>query len=124
MKIELRSIIGAGNLSIERVTLRIVADLDIGDYMLAQSFMFDEQPSTNLQNCFWFPFKEVSKGDLIVLYSKEGTQREKPLSTGANAHFFYLDLKQPIWDDSDMGAVIIETPDWVSKPSQDLLKRT
>lgn len=120
MNLELRSIAGRGNISKERVTLRALANLDIGDFLLAQSGHDGDSPTLNLFHTYWFPFKRVQKGDLIVVYTKEGTDSTKPLMTGRTAHFYYFDLKQTIWDKPSRGALLLHTPAWESKASEEL----
>mgnify|MGYP003652204344 CR=1 FL=1 len=123
MRLELRSIVSPGDLKNERLTLRALADLDVGDYLVAQTMLIDDYPATSFDHMLWFPFKPISKGDLVVVYSKGGTNKERTLSGGNTAHFFYLDLNQPIWDDPNKGAILLHTPSWESK-SRDELKRS
>ncbi len=75
MKLELRSIIAPGDLQNERLTLRVLSGLDIGDYLVAQTMLIDNYPTTSFEHMIWFPFNLVEKGDLIVVYTKTGTSR-------------------------------------------------
>lgn len=122
MKLELRSIVAPGDLKNERLTLRALTSLDVGDYLVAQTMLIEDYPTTNFDHMIWFPFKQVEKGDLVVIYTKSGESREKPLSKGNTAHFYYLDLSSAIWDDPTKGAIVLHTPTWQSK-SVDELKR-
>jgi hypothetical protein len=123
MKLELRSIIAPDDLKNERLTLRALADLDIGDYLVAQSGYVDGSPTTNFFHSLWFPFKLIQKDDLVVVYSKVGTNMERVLVRGNKAHFFYLDLVEPIWGDSSKGALVLYAPTWQSKSVDDLIRR-
>ncbi len=120
MKLELRSIIAPGDLNKERLTLRALADLDVGDYLVAQSGYIDDSPTTTFYHTLWFPYKPIPKGDLVVVYTKMGTSSERALDRGKRAHFFYLDLQNPIWDGPDKGALVLYAPTWQSKPVDDL----
>ncbi len=120
MTLELRSIIAPGFLKKERLTLRALSDLDVGDYLVAQSGYTEDNPTTHLFHTMWFPFKRVKKGDLVVVYTKVGANRERVLENGKKAHFFYLDLENPIWDDSEKGAIILYAPSWDSKSVREL----
>jgi hypothetical protein len=122
MKLELRSIIAPGDLKNERLTLRALSSLDVGDYLVAQTVLIDNDPATSFDHMIWFPFKTIDKGDLVVVYTKSGKSSEKVLSTGNSAHFFYLNLGSTIWDEPEKGAIILHTPSWQSK-SVDELKR-
>ncbi|UGY08312.1 hypothetical protein [Phyllobacterium pellucidum] len=122
MKLELRSIVAAGDLKNERLTLRALADLDVGDYLVAQSDYVAGNPTTNFYHTFWFPFKPIQKGDLVVIYTKAGTSRERVLDRGTKAHFYYFDLPTPIWNDRAKGALLLYAPAWQSAPVADLKK--
>lgn len=121
MKLELRSIVAPGELKDERLTLRALANLDIGDYLVAQTVMIDDYPSTSFDHMIWFPFKPISKGDLLVIYTKTGKSRQKALSKGNTAHFYYLDLSHPIWNSKNKGAIVLHTPTWSSKLVSELV---
>lgn len=123
MNLELRSIIAAGDLGNERLSLRALDDLDVGDYLVAQSGYVDDNPTTDFYHTFWFPFKPIQKGDLVVVYTKVGTNKERVLQRGNKAHFYYLDLKSPIWTRSDSGAVLLYAPTWQGKTVGELTKR-
>jgi len=119
MNLELRSLVKPGDLPNERVTLRAKVDLDVGDYLFAQSGYADGAPTINFFHTYWFPFKKISAGDLVVIYTKVGTESSKKLTTGKRAHFYYLDLKKTIWDDPTKAAVILYAPKWESKSVDD-----
>jgi hypothetical protein len=120
MNLELRSIVAPNELKSERLTLRANADLDIGDYLVAQSGFVDGSPTTSFFHTLWFPFKLIQKSDLVVVYTKVGTNNERVLNAGNKAHFFYLDLSQPIWGDTSKGALVLYAPTWQSKSVDDL----
>lgn len=115
MNLELRSIVEPGNLAKERITLRAQSDLDLGDFLVAQSGFIDGSPTTQFFHTYWFPFKRIQKGDLVVIYTKEGIDRENKLKNRGKAHFFYFDLSLTIWNDQSKAAVILYAPTWISK---------
>lgn len=120
MSLELRSIVAPGDLAKERLTLRAKADLDLGDYLVAQHSYVDGEPTTEILHTYWFPFKKIEKGDLVVIYTKEGGSKIRPLSTGKKAHFYYLDLENTIWDEVDVGALVLFAPKWESTLADEL----
>lgn len=122
MKLKLRSIISAGKLSQERLTLRAETDLELGDFIVAQNGFIEDSPTTVLMHSFWFPYVEVERGDLVILYTKEGESRTKSLSTGKTAHFFYLGLSNSIWDDANNAAVVLHAPTWEAMTADELWK--
>lgn len=122
MKLALRSIVAPGDIKNERLTLRALAQIDVGDYLVAQSGYVDDSPTTQLFHTLWFPYKPIQNGDLVVVYTKRGINKERVLDRGNKAHFFYLDLKSSIWDDPTKGALVLHAPKWESK-SVDELRR-
>lgn len=120
MNLELRSIIAPGDLKNERLTLRALTNLDVGDYLVAQTMIVNGNPTTSFDHMLWFPFKAINKGDLVVVYTKVGNNTERVLSKGNTAHFFYLDLVTAIWDDPNKGAIVLHTPTWQSKTVDEL----
>lgn len=116
MKLSIRSVSGHGNLEKERIVLKAQDDIDIGDYMLADTTYVDEDEISNkLRHTFWIPEKEVSKGDLIVIYTKEGRDRAKRNDSGSRTHFFYWGLGKTIWNKNEDAAAVFHIKDWVSK---------
>lgn len=120
MTLELRSILNRGDLTKERLTFRVTSNSDVGDYVVLQVDDIDGDVSTDIRHAFWFNYKAVNKGDIVVLYTRQGNQSTKPLKDQGNAHFFFWDLAAPIWNDNDRAAVLLEAPRWTSKSVRDL----
>ena len=120
MNLELRSIIGKGDFSIERLTFRAKADLDVGDFVVLQTGFYEGVVTIQAYETFWFPYQPISKGDLVVLYTKGGNPSSRPLKESGIAHFFYWDLKASIWEDETRAAVLLNAPEWDSKPARTL----
>ncbi|WP_031260694.1 hypothetical protein [Mesorhizobium sp. LNHC252B00] len=76
-----------------------------------------------LHYTYWFTYKLVAAGDLVVLYTKAGTDSEKALTTGKKAHFFYWGHSSAIWDQPDRAAVLLNAPTWEHKSVKALLTR-
>ncbi len=120
MKIIIQSISDKGIKRKERLVLKVKSDTDIGDYIIIQAGYSDEQVTTGTYNTFWFPYKAVSAGDLVVLYSKSGRENEKELKSGRKAHFFYWGLDSSIWGRKDRAPVLLHSPEWISKVPEEL----
>jgi len=123
MKLELRSIVAPGDLKNERLTLRALENLDVGDFLVAQAGYVDDSPTTQLFHALWFPYKVIRKGDLVVIYTKEGSNKERVLDRGNKAHFYYFDLSDPIWADANKSALVLHAPTWESKSAKELKRR-
>jgi hypothetical protein len=122
MKIALRSIIEAGDARRERITLRVNEPADIGDFMLTRNYQVGDEVAIGVLNTFWFPYSLVDKGDLIILYTRSGESKTKPLENGSRAHFFFWGIDKPIWASDDTSPVLMHIPEWTTAPTATLRK--
>jgi hypothetical protein len=114
MNLEFRSFADAGNPSKERIILKALADLDVGDFAVLRSGVGTDRqsPTAGRKVAYWFPDEKVKSNDLIVLYTKKGSRSSKALEGGRTAHFFYWGRDDALWGDNQFGAVISEIWDW------------
>lgn len=119
MKVEIRSIKDKGNEEKERLVLGVKANTDIGDYLIIQTGFRDGEATIETYKAYWFPYKAVSAGDLVVLYTKSGRDNEN-LRSGKKVHFFYWGLDSAIWNKEDRVPVILHAPEWISKSPDEL----
>ena len=116
MTIEIRHVKDAGNLNKERIVLKVTASDDIGRYILFDTTYYDNGTISNeIRHSLWFPNKEVNSGDLVIAYTKSGTDSQTENSNGTVSHFFYMGLGSTIWNQSGDGAVLIEAKTWQVK---------
>jgi hypothetical protein len=117
MKLEIRSFADAGVLEKERVVLRAIDDVDIGDYVLLRSRVGAEGgPTSGRKDAYWLPDIVISKGDLVVIYSRGGKSAKKALSSGKTAHFYYWYQKKTFWGPNDGNTLtLIEASEWESR---------
>ena len=120
MRVQIQSVADRGDLSRERLVMRVRQDVDIGDFMLVRTGFEDDEVTTDVSNAFWFPYKRLRGGDLVVVYSKRGSGRHKQLDDGHKAYFFYWDQDSPLWDDEHVAPVLLYAPQWASKAPQEL----
>jgi hypothetical protein len=120
MKIEIQSIADKGAIEKERLVLKVRADTDIGDHLVIQTGFNDGEVTIGTYQTYWFPYKSVSVGDLVVLYTKSGKENTKELKSGRAAHFFYWGLDSSIWGRKDRAPVVLHAPEWVSKSPNEL----
>ena len=115
MQVKIGHVADKGDLDRERLVLHAKRNADIGDFLLIRTGVEDGEVTTDVRDSFWFPDRPVKAGDLVVVYSKSGTHREKKIDGGRTAHFFYWGQKAPLWRDEDFAPVLLHAPDWVSK---------
>jgi hypothetical protein len=120
MKIDIQSVADKGNFQKERLVLKVKADTNIGDYLVIQTGFHDGEVTIGTYNTFWFPYKSVSAGDLVVLYTKSGKENVKELNGSRKAHFFYWGLSSALWRGVDRAPVLLHAPEWISKSPDEL----
>jgi hypothetical protein len=114
MNIERPYIRDRGILQSERVVLRIVAPTNIGEFAVFRAATADAAVTTDVSRVFWFPDGQAKSGDIVVLYTKEGINKERANKGGYTSHFFYWGLNQAIWEDPDVAAVVVHIDEWRS----------
>ncbi len=123
MKVRIRYVVDAGDKEKERLVLRARSAADIGDFMLVRTGFLDEDVTTDVKDSFWFPYKRVMAQDLIVLYTKAGRPKEKPLDGGRTAHFFFWGRSEPLWGADDVAPVLLYAPEWSSRAPDKLAQQ-
>jgi hypothetical protein len=111
MKVQITSVRDAGNLEKERVVMKVLEPTNIGLYTLLQTGYANGKVNIDVKRTYWFPYKPISSGDFVVLYTKKGKNSEKDINQ-AKSHFFYWELPEPIWSDADTAAVLLHSPEW------------
>lgn len=121
MRVKIESIADRGDLDRERLVLRVVGDADIGEYLLIRTGFEDDHVTTEVVNAFWFPDRTISRGDLVVVYSKSGAPKRKSIRDDRTAHFFYWEQNSPLWDDEHFAPVLLYAPQWIGVAPQEPL---
>jgi predicted Mrr-cat superfamily restriction endonuclease len=117
MNLELRGIENIGDLDRERVVMRAIQNVDIGDYAVLRCNPAENGvASGNVPGAFWFLDKTINKGDLVVLYSKSGVSSAK---TGLHrvTYFYYWGKSQSQWTDHKIALVHTSSWDFWPKPT-------
>lgn len=115
MKLQVKHVKDHGIKSKERIILKALDDIDVGNYLIADNTYYGNgEVSSKVRHTFWMPDKQVSKGDLVVVYTKNGKESTKQNESN-RTHFFYWGLKRTIWNQEEDAAVIFNISDWSSK---------
>jgi hypothetical protein len=115
VKLTIRRVANPGDRMKERLVLVATQTIDVGDFAVLQTGVRDGEVTIDVYNTYWFQNKEVDAGDLVVLYTKAGTNRVQELPGGKKVHFIYWGLDAPIWAEESRAAVLLHAPEWVSK---------
>jgi hypothetical protein len=114
MKLQIPIVRDAGNLSAERLVMRVSGATDIGEFIAFRSGVENGIVTTNVTHVFWFPDQSIRSGDIVVLYTKAGIQKQRVNRNGYTSHFFYWGLTQPVWDNANYAAVVAHIDEWNS----------
>ena len=120
MKLKIKSIADKADHKQERLVISVLSDTNVGEFAVLRTGYSGGQVTTDVWDTFWFPDKQVSAGDLVVIYSKTGTTSEKLLKTGKKAHFYYWGKPQTIWSSSGKSVVLLHAPVWEASGAEDL----
>lgn len=118
MKLKLTSIREKGEAAKERIVMKVESPGNVGEYILLQAGFRDGSVTTAVFDTFWFPDKQVSSGDYVVLYTKAGQSSHKPFKD-VTSHFFYWGKSSPIWGEADKSAVLMHAPTWESLQAEE-----
>ncbi len=116
MSVKIKAIRDSGIVGKERLVLQVLGDNDIGYYIVFDTTFFEDgRVSNKVRHSYWFPDKKVHAGDLVILYTKPGTQSESQNKDGSTSHFFYWGLAKTIWNKEGDCAVLLEARNWSVK---------
>jgi hypothetical protein len=108
-----------GKLEAERLVMRIEDSIDIGEFAVFRTETNEGSVTTNVSRTFWFPDKATKAGDLVVLYTKAGSNKERPNKNGSTSHFFYWGMSEVLWDSPEFAAVVAHIDEWRSTLTPD-----
>ena len=112
MKFEIK-IVNTGDIKNERVVLKALEDFDIGYYIIARSSLLSENKiSDSIDNVFWLPAQIIKKDDLVVLYTRKGSNSNRQNDNGSKTYFYYLNLENPIYEKPIDCAILLELNNW------------
>lgn len=116
MKVKINRIKNQGDQAKEFVTIEVLQDCDIGDYILSDSsYTEDGSISNKLRHVYWLPDQKVKAGDFIQIYTGQGKSGSFKNKAGSITYKFYWGLNKPVWNDERDCAVVFEISAWVHK---------
>lgn len=110
MKIELTSVVDAGDLENERIGFKVRQSCDLKFFAVYHTSKTKSGFYNRPKHVLWFYPKKVAAGDEIVLYTKDGVDTTETASDHS-IHFLYWRLDESIVQDGDC-IVLSEINDW------------
>ncbi len=111
MKLKISEIIDHGH-DDERIVLNVLEDTDISEFLILDTTYKNGVVSNKVRHPYLFPAKKVQEGDLVILYTKEGTNHIKEFNDGSTSHFFYWGLGNNVWNNDGDCALLLHVDDW------------
>lgn len=109
MNIAIDYIKDPGNLEKERIVFAVKNDEQLGKYLIAESYLLDNSRfSAKIRNTFWFPDQELKQGDVVVLYTKAGSNNTIKNEDGSTTYFYYWGLSEPHLNDNKPCVVLFD----------------
>ena len=119
MKVKILSVHNHGNYEHEHVYMEVLQDCDIGEFMLADStYTSDDRISNKVRHTYWFPDRQVKKGEYVSLWTGVGENIQTKSSQGNTIHRFYWGLKTSVWNDEGDCALLYHIDDWSHKKAK------
>ena len=120
MNIEIGNTYNAGELKLECLSLRVRADIDLGDYVLLCSNYRAGTVTNGVRHALWFADMRILKGDIIFVFTRSGSYDLSTSKEGTRFHYIYWGLKEPIWNADNRAPVLLHAPIWETKPPDSL----
>lgn len=112
MKLKFRCILEHGH-ETERVIIDVFSAGNLSNYIVFDTtYKGDNKISNKLRHSYWFVSQEVKKGDVIILYTKKGTNNSKTNADGSISYFYYWGLDSNVWNDDGDTGVLFEISAW------------
>lgn len=110
-KLELVAVRGVGTAE-ERVMMRALEDVDLGDYIVTDStYRKDGVVSNKARHVYEFAKKRIAAGEWIALRSRKGTYNVTTLDDDRTPlHLFYWGLDYRIWNEDGDNAWLLLAP--------------
>ncbi|MBC3239531.1 hypothetical protein HU723_10095 [Pseudomonas lurida] len=101
MKLRISAVGEQGDASKEYLMLSALDDCNLSSYAVVDNtYDSSGKPSNKIRHTFFFPTKQVKKGEWIVLYTKPGVYKLGQTNNDKPLHYFYWGLTNAVWNDT------------------------
>lgn len=113
MNIKIKRTVDNKNLEKERIIFNVVENDFLGAYIVLKTKKTGEKTvSSRTEGTYWFPDKDVKKGDLVVLYTKKGINTEKKNGDGTTTYFYYWQMENTLWNNVEDVVLLTRLQEW------------
>lgn len=112
MKLKIVSVREQGDAKAEYLMLQALEDCNLSSYAVVDNtYDSNGAPSNKLRHTFFFPSKQVKKGDYISLHTKAGKNVLGETNNGNPVHQFFWGLATSVWNDTGDTVHLLEISD-------------
>lgn len=109
MKLQIQSI----DLENEVIWLKALEDCNLKNYLVFDTtYTDDTHVSNEHRHAYWFPPKEVKKGDWVKLFSHSGSISSFKNQSGTTTYVYYWKLGNNVWNNNGDAAILFELNTW------------
>ena len=113
MKFKIDGLKEPGNLDKARVVIQILEDGNVGKLLVATTTQqAEDRVSSKIKTPYWIPDQDVVKGDLVVIYTKNGKTNSRKNNNGSSSYFFYIGVEQPLYTEDTKTVVVFDISNW------------
>lgn len=100
MSLKITNVVNDSEPKNEYVRLEVLEECNLKYYAIVDN-SFKYGALSNIHRHFYrFPSQKVEKGDIVRLYTGEGTKSHQTLTKGNVLYKFYINSKSCIWNDT------------------------
>lgn len=112
MELVITGIGNKGQLAEERVGFKVQKKCNLKNYFIFSTHFMEAGFYNRSKNSFWFPPREANIGDIVVLYTKAGTDSSQKNDDDTTTYYYHWGLTESIFTSENHGVVIGEVNDW------------
>jgi hypothetical protein len=113
MKLKVHSVENKGDLDKEVVWLEVIEPCDLSYYIIADNtYTAEGKISNELRHVYWFPSRNVAKGDYIALRTTNGSNTTTTNDRKTTTYIYYWNLGHSVWNKDGDCAVLFKLTTW------------
>lgn len=117
MDLLIHDIKGQGDPKTELVWLRAKTQLQLSDYVIADTtYDANGNPSNEVRHMYWFPSDTIKKDEWVALYTGPGVNYVWTSKEGAVVHEYHRNLDRSIWNKTGDRAVLFKIAEVATTP--------
>jgi hypothetical protein len=101
-----------GALDKERIGFKASTAVDLRNFLVFRTTIGESGFFNRSKDAYWFAPTAVNAGDMVVLYTRTGTDSFLANADGTKTYFRFWNLSEPIFTSAPDGVVLAEVANW------------